>query len=69
MSAQTTREFTVEDLPEMRVSFFKNKETRNTVVVGTTHEGMSAMSNTLQDYYAKAGGMVRVMDKGPSAER
>lgn len=60
MSAQTPREITVEDLPEVRVSFFNSKDSRNTVVVGTTRQGMSgrdALPLFAQDVLLALGSM------------
>ena len=48
---------------------FDPKDNGHTVMFGTTRNGMSAMSDALQDQYVKAGGTVRIVDKGPSAER
>jgi hypothetical protein len=41
MNAVSPREFTVEDLPEITPQFFKSGESYNTVVMGTTRQGMS----------------------------
>ncbi len=60
MSAQTPREITVEDLPEVRIAFFDNKDSRNTVVVGTTRQGMSgrdALPLFAQDVLLALGSM------------
>ncbi|OQW86283.1 MAG: hypothetical protein BWK72_18085 [Rhodoferax ferrireducens] len=48
---------------------FDPKDNGHTVMLGTTRNGMSAMFEGLQDQYAKAGGAVQVVDKGPTAER
>ena len=44
------------------------KDNGHTVMFGPTRNGMSAMTEALQDQYAKAGGTVRIVDKGLSAE-
>lgn len=47
MNPVSPREFTVEDLPEINPQFFNSGESYNTVVMGTTRQGMTF--NTLTD--------------------
>jgi hypothetical protein len=48
---------------------FDAKDNGHTVIVSATRNGMSATLDALQDQYAKAGGSVQVVDKGPTARR
>jgi type IV secretory pathway VirB4 component len=42
------------------------RDCRHTVVIGPTGKGMSAMFEALQDELVKAGGKVKIIDKGQS---
>ncbi|HXG72352.1 MAG TPA: hypothetical protein VNJ04_17240 [Gemmatimonadaceae bacterium] len=48
---------------------FDPKDSGHTLMFGSTRNGMSALSEELQDQYVRAGGTLHVVDKGKTSGR
>jgi len=48
---------------------FDTKDPGHRLILGSTRQGMSALSDALEGKYAIAGGTLQVLDKGKTGER